>query len=318
MAAAGGAAPTALVAVVQAWWHKAEARRCLPFEIASHSETNVLVKLIARTPRATLQDHFERHLIRIYPKGTRFDSSNLPASTMLACLHAGCQAICLNYQTYDNAQQLNRALFRLNGCCGYVLKQPIIGSPSSAAAAEPPTTLHLRLLGGQHLPKPGEERIAPELADRYDPQQILPSAPKAPSLAGASSLYCTLECWQDPAGSAPPPGSEEGGGVTPHTPPPPLMSHTTRRIDGNGLNPSWKDEAVAWPLVRPSAAFVRVSVCHRGVLKDEVIGTEVLPVFALREGYRSVGLRTAKGLRLQLASLLLHVRLERGPWAAGS
>lgn len=35
---------------------------------------------------------------------------------------------------------------------------------------------------------------------------------------------------------------------------------------------------------------------------------QVLPVAALRQGYRSVGLRSAKGLRLQLAAVLLHIR----------
>ena len=46
------------------------------------------------------------------------------------------------------------------------------------------------------------------------------------------------------------------------------------------------------------------------MLKDELIGTEMIPVVGLRQGYRSVPLRNAKGLRLQLASVLIRFRLD--------
>ena len=45
------------------------------------------------------------------------------------------------------------------------------------------------------------------------------------------------------------------------------------------------------------------------MLKDELLGTETLPVAAMRMGYRSLMLRNAKGLRLQLASVLLRFHL---------
>jgi hypothetical protein len=139
----------------------------------------------------------------------------------------------------------------------------------------------------------GEERIAPELWDHHDPQGLLPSQHRAPSLGGASNVYCVLECW--------------GGTFCASSEAEPLML-TTRPVTGNGLNPSW-DEGVVWKLSQPNAAFVRLSVYHRGVLKDEMLGTEVLPVGALRDGYRSIHLRTAKGLRLQLAAVLLKIRV---------
>lgn len=196
------------------WAKQPHKRRCLPFEIASLSETKAL-SLIAATPSSTLTAYHHQQLTRVYPMGTRVGSSNLPVPCFLSCIHAGCQLICLNYQTNDAAQQLNRALFRLNGSCGYVLKEPVLTTPDSpymphqppsaaAALARPggaPLTLTFTILCAQHLPKPGEERIAPEIWDHFDPQNILPSQHRAPSLAAPSSVYCVVEAWQSVAGS---------------------------------------------------------------------------------------------------------------------
>jgi len=160
-----------------------------------------------------------------------------------------------------------------------------------------PCRLRVRVVCAQHLPKPSEERIAPDIWDQFDPQSLLPGQPRAPSLAGASSVYCTLEAWH--AG---------GKGDKVHAAAEEPIFHT-KLVQGNGLNPSW-DEGTSWGLPRPNAAFVRLSVYQRTLLRDEVLGAEVLPVLALRQGFRSVSLRTAKGLRLQLAAVLVHIRFE--------
>ena len=280
-------------AVVGAWWHKQPlSRRWLPFETASISEGKVL-SLLSSTRISALRAHHDKQLTRVYPLGTRVGSSNMSATTVLSCMQAGCQLVCLNYQTNDAGQQLNRALFRLNGGCGYVLKRPLLGLPDEHMDSQHMSrVLELRILCAQHLHKPGEERIAPEPCDQFDPQRLLPSHNKAPSLSGASLVYCVLECW--------------GGGASPEG----LLQLKTRHVESNGLNPSW-DERVRWCLPQPNTGFLRLSVYHKGVLKDELIGSEILPVAALREGYRSVGLRSAKGLRLQLAAVLLHVKLYK-------
>lgn len=58
-------------------------------------------------------------LSRIYPKGTRVDSSNYdPAPAWVAGNHL----VALNYQTSDVPMHVNRGKFRENGQCGYVLK----------------------------------------------------------------------------------------------------------------------------------------------------------------------------------------------------
>lgn len=61
----------------------------------------------------------ERQLVRTYPKGTRFDSSNYDPMQMWNC---GIQLVALNFQTPGVEMHLNQGFFRLNGGCGYVLK----------------------------------------------------------------------------------------------------------------------------------------------------------------------------------------------------
>ena len=56
--------------------------------------------------------------------------------------------------------------------------------------------------------------------------------------------------------------------------------------------------------------MLRLSVYAKGMLKDELIGMEMIPVAGLRQGYRAVPLRNSKGLRLQLASVLVRFRLK--------
>lgn len=64
--------------------------------------------------------NYNKHqLSRVYPAGTRFDSSNFMPQVFW---NAGCQLVALNYQTLDLAMQLNVGIFEYNQRCGYLLK----------------------------------------------------------------------------------------------------------------------------------------------------------------------------------------------------
>jgi len=60
-----------------------------------------------------------RQLSRIYPKGSRVDSSNYDPTLYWS---AGCQVVALNYQTAATPMYMNEGMFTQNGGCGYVLK----------------------------------------------------------------------------------------------------------------------------------------------------------------------------------------------------
>nr|XP_020470239.1 1-phosphatidylinositol 4,5-bisphosphate phosphodiesterase beta-2 isoform X2 [Monopterus albus] len=68
-------------------------------------------------------EYNKRQMSRIYPKGTRMDSSNYNPQPFW---NVGCQMVALNYQTMDFPMQLNMALFEFNGRTGYLLKHDIL------------------------------------------------------------------------------------------------------------------------------------------------------------------------------------------------
>ncbi|XP_051578768.1 1-phosphatidylinositol 4,5-bisphosphate phosphodiesterase beta-2-like [Myxocyprinus asiaticus] len=68
-------------------------------------------------------EYNKRQMSRIYPKGTRVDSSNYNPQPFWT---AGCQFVALNYQTMDFPMQLNMALFEYNGRTGYLLKHDVL------------------------------------------------------------------------------------------------------------------------------------------------------------------------------------------------
>lgn len=65
------------------------------------------------------QVYHQRYFSRVYPNGTRADSSNYdPMPFWLS----GAQMVCLNFQTAAKELQVNSAWFLRNGNSGYVLK----------------------------------------------------------------------------------------------------------------------------------------------------------------------------------------------------
>ncbi|KAF9594267.1 hypothetical protein IFM89_028924 [Coptis chinensis] len=65
----------------------------------------------------------QRNLLRVYPKGTRFNSSNY--NPLIGWMH-GAQMVAFNMQGYGRALWLMQGMFRSNGDCGFVKKPDIL------------------------------------------------------------------------------------------------------------------------------------------------------------------------------------------------
>ncbi|MEQ2246594.1 1-phosphatidylinositol 4,5-bisphosphate phosphodiesterase beta-2 [Ilyodon furcidens] len=78
--------------------------------------------MIAKTA-VEFVEYNKRQMSRIYPKGTRMDSSNYSPQPFW---NVGCQMVALNYQTMDFPMQLNMALFEFNSRTGYLLKHDVM------------------------------------------------------------------------------------------------------------------------------------------------------------------------------------------------
>jgi hypothetical protein len=85
----------------------------------SESKANRLLK----TKSASAVRLTNKLVCKVYPAGSRMDSSNLNPITFW---NHGFQIVALNFQSEDLAMSLNEALFNDNGRCGYVLKPTIL------------------------------------------------------------------------------------------------------------------------------------------------------------------------------------------------
>ncbi|XP_061524660.1 LOW QUALITY PROTEIN: 1-phosphatidylinositol 4,5-bisphosphate phosphodiesterase beta-3-like [Phycodurus eques] len=87
------------------------------FEMSSFVETKGMDTL--KNSPIEFVEYNKNQLSRIYPKGTRVDSSNYMPQLFW---NVGCQMVALNFQTLDLPMQLNQGVFEYNGHSGYLLK----------------------------------------------------------------------------------------------------------------------------------------------------------------------------------------------------
>ncbi|KAK9479228.1 PLC-like phosphodiesterase [Lipomyces japonicus] len=112
-----------------------------------------------------LELHNKRYLMRVYPSGFRFTSSNFDP---LTCWKRGVQMAALNWQTFDLGLQMNEAMFSTADKSGYVLK-PLEMRTANGYHLRTTKIQKLRLsvtmISAQQLPRPKE--FKPD--DSFDP-----------------------------------------------------------------------------------------------------------------------------------------------------
>jgi len=99
-------------------------RRGRSYEVSSFAETQA-TSLLKERPIDFVSLN-KRQFTRVYPKGTRVDSSNYIPQVYW---NAGCQMVALNFQTFDLGMQLNMGLFDYNNRTGYILKPEFMRRP---------------------------------------------------------------------------------------------------------------------------------------------------------------------------------------------
>ena len=99
---------------------------------------------------AMIAKHNARHLMRVFPKGTRISSKNLKPVPFWGI---GAQICALNWQTFNASSQLNEALF--SGSNGYVLKPaPLRLGGTGILNTGQRKTLRLHVAGATDIPVP--------------------------------------------------------------------------------------------------------------------------------------------------------------------
>ena len=232
---------------------------------------------------------------RVYPKGNRVNSSNITEQTTCKLWEAGVQMVALNLQTIDNTTLTNRALFDLNGGCGYVLK---------SHADEQPICLSVRVLSAINLPKSREERNESQPWDIWHPE--LSSTFMEPALStDVVSPYVEIEVVGGRV-------CADGAGFAEIAD---TFKWTGTQQEMNGLCVSWDDGPCVCELWAPQYSFLRINVYKTinkwvGANKGMLLASEVVPVCALRHGYRSLQLRAPNGCKIEACKVLLHLSLD--------
>nr|XP_033793273.1 1-phosphatidylinositol 4,5-bisphosphate phosphodiesterase beta-1 isoform X4 [Geotrypetes seraphini] len=129
-------------------------KRNKSFEMSSFVETKGLEQL-TKSP-VEFVEYNKMQLSRIYPKGTRVDSSNYMPQVFW---NAGCQMVALNFQTIDLSMQLNMGMYEYNGKSGYRLKPEFMRRPDkhfdpfteSTVDGIVANTLSVKIISGQFL-----------------------------------------------------------------------------------------------------------------------------------------------------------------------
>ncbi|MCL4125685.1 UNVERIFIED_CONTAM: hypothetical protein GTU68_045445 [Idotea baltica] len=143
------------------FWSSFESDKCIHFPSLRENKAK---SLFESTPQDFVK-FTERQISKIYPLGTRTDSSNLKPYPFWS---VGAQVVTLNMQTEDKANFYNEAMFRRNGNCGYVLKPDILigNKPYNPKSPSPDLmkVLRVKVISGQHLP-PSEKKN--DIVDPY-------------------------------------------------------------------------------------------------------------------------------------------------------
>ncbi|KAH7340763.1 PLC-like phosphodiesterase [Rhizoctonia solani] len=119
-----------------------------PLHCLLNISENALSKLLPTRLEALIQMG-HTHQTRVYPRGTRVQSTNL---NPLKAWRAGAQIAALNWQSYDLGMQLNHAMFNDTG--GWVLKSEYQRGLISQASDQSTRKLTIRIYGASNLPHP--------------------------------------------------------------------------------------------------------------------------------------------------------------------
>ena len=163
-----------------------------PSEMCSLAEHS-LKDAAAKVPEE-LARHTSTRIVRVYPNGTRTDSSNYDPCVGWSL---GCQMVCMNYQTWDLWMRLNHARFgSLNGGCGYILKPAYLRSqqpPASPGLYARRPSLGERLQLNPGLSRRGSALVTPPTPPAYNPA----------AAAAARSTLLREPSWLEAAAAVP-------------------------------------------------------------------------------------------------------------------
>uniref|UniRef100_A0A674DFR5 Phosphoinositide phospholipase C n=1 Tax=Salmo trutta TaxID=8032 RepID=A0A674DFR5_SALTR len=232
------------------------------FQMSSFVETKALEHL-TKSP-VEFVEYNKQQLSRIYPKGTRVDSSNYMPQLFW---NAGCQLVALNFQTIDLSMQLNLGMYEYNGKSGYRLKPEFMRRPDkhfdpfaeSTVDGIVANTVKVKIISGQFL---SDKKVG---------------------------VYVELDMFGLPVDTR-------------------RKALKTKTSQSNAINPVWDEDPIIFKkVVLPTLASLRIAAFEEG---GKFIGHRIIPVPAIRPGYRYIGLRNEKNQSLILPAVFVYIEVK--------
>ncbi|MQL79618.1 hypothetical protein Taro_012060 [Colocasia esculenta] len=209
----------------------------------------------------------QRNILRIYPKGTRFNSSNY--NPFVGWMH-GAQMVAFNMQGYGRSLWLMHGFYRANGGCGFVKKPNFLMVNQNNEVFD----------SKANLPVKKTLKVKVYMGDgwRLDFNQTHFDAYSPPD------FYARVGIAGVPADN---------------------VMKRTKAIEDE-WTPVWNEE-FTFPLTVPELAVLRIEVHEYDMSeKDDFAGQTCLPISELRPGIRAVPLFDRKGNKFKSVKLLMR------------
>ncbi|TKS86546.1 1-phosphatidylinositol 4,5-bisphosphate phosphodiesterase beta-2 [Collichthys lucidus] len=224
-------------------------------------------------------EYNKRQMSRIYPKGTRMDSSNYSPQPFW---NVGCQLVALNYQTMDFPMQLNMSLFEFNGRTGYLLKHDVL--------------------------RRSDKKFDP-FCDRIDTvvaSTLTIKAGPPPCYYYASRTIPVIYSGQFLSDKNVKTGVEvEIIGL----PGDPKKKYRTKwSPTPNAINPVWNEEPFVFEkILLPEMASLRLVVHEEN---GKFLGHRIIPLDAIQSGFHHICLRSESNMPLTLPALFVYIEVK--------
>ncbi|KAJ7026291.1 1-phosphatidylinositol-4,5-bisphosphate phosphodiesterase 1 [Mycena alexandri] len=244
--------------------------------------------------------HTQTHVVRIYPKGTRINSTNYEPLQYWA---AGCQLVALNIQTMDLGYRINQAMFMRRGRQGYVLKPPALRDPHFEELRK--HTRHffdVTIISAQQLPRPkdssGKEIIGKSFVDPLVEVALhIPTWSESPFLP-KNKGYAHI----------PPTDASSGSGTSART-----ITFSTGAVKNNGFNPMWQEElCLPFDCVggMKDLIFVEFIVKQDKKRDAEPLASYIAPLSSLKHGFRHLPLHDVQLSQYLFSTLFVYINIR--------
>ncbi|KIW22837.1 hypothetical protein, variant 5 [Cladophialophora immunda] len=279
--------------------HFSQPEASIPTHVFSLSEKKIRNMHDDPSHGPALFKHNKNFLMRVFPRGTRINSSNVDP---IFHWRQGAQMVALNWQKLDKGMMLNEGMF--TGTGGWILKPEgyrstaAAGSANSQKEVEPKRQrldLEIRLLAAQRLPVPSDKDVshAPRMKP-YVKMQLHVDSLCGPEPSKEVDRLVDAKDEIEPHG-----GEDVDSGL-----------FKRRSADSRTDCPDFRGEVMSWTNmsdVLQELSFIRLKLMDdRSIGKDNLLAWACIRLDRLQQGYRFIHLLDSSGMPSR-GALLVHV-----------